>query len=113
MTLAGDDVLIGGQLPQSHGASCMELLGGNAHFAAQAKLAAVGKPGGSVDVDCGTVHTGSKGSFLRRSGQRRCLYQRFHPVHRRRRIWPGLRNGHFHPKAPCPWAYGPAGAVRI
>ena len=29
-----DDVFIGGQLPQAHGTTGMELLGGDAHFAA-------------------------------------------------------------------------------
>ena len=38
----------------------MELLGGNAHLAAQAELAAVGEAGGGVHVHRGAVHTGGK-----------------------------------------------------
>ena len=56
--------MIGGQLPQAHRASGMELLGGNAHFAPQPKFTAIGKPGGGVDIHRRTVYTGCE--FLRR-----------------------------------------------
>ena len=46
MTVAVDDIFIGGQLPQTHGATGVELLGGDAHFAAQAELSA-----GETDFD--------------------------------------------------------------
>ena len=39
----------------------MELLGGDAHLAAQTELAAVGKAGGGVDVHGGAVHPVNKG----------------------------------------------------
>ena len=60
MALACDDVLVGGQLTQSHGTASVELLGGDAHFTAQAELAAVGEPGGGVDVDGGAVYAGDE-----------------------------------------------------
>ena len=56
LTGAVDDVFIGAQLLQAHGAPGVELLGGDAHFAAQAELSAVGEPGGGVDINCGAVH---------------------------------------------------------
>ena len=39
---------------------------------------------------------------LRPVRQRRRLCERLHSLYRRRRIRPGLRNGHFHPEAPRP-----------
>ena len=39
----------------------MELLGGDAHFTAQTEFAAIGEPGGGVDVDRGAVHAGGEG----------------------------------------------------
>src|SRR5690606_40303034 len=41
----------GGQGLQSHGAPGVELLGADPHLGAEAELAAVGEPGGGVDVD--------------------------------------------------------------
>ena len=70
MSVAGDDVLVGGQLLQTHGASGVELLGGDAHLAAQTELAAVGKPGGGVDVDGGAVHAGDEGGLGQRCAAR-------------------------------------------
>ena len=58
-----DDVFIGGQFPQTHGAPGMELLGGNAHFTAQTELAAVGKPGRGIDVHRRAVHAGGEDGF--------------------------------------------------
>jgi len=55
LTVSPDDVLVRRQLLQAHGASGVELLGGDAHLAAQAELAAVGEAGGAVQVDCGAV----------------------------------------------------------
>ena len=56
LAAAVDDVLVATQLFQPHGATGMELLGGNAHLAPQPELPAIGKAGGAVDVDCRTVH---------------------------------------------------------
>ena len=61
MAVSGNNILVSGQLPQTHGAPGVELLGGDAHFAAQAELTAIGEPGGGVDIDRGAVHTGGKG----------------------------------------------------
>ena len=56
LTGAVDDVFIGAKLLQTHGAPGVELLGGDAHFAAQTEFSAVGEPGGGVDINCGAVH---------------------------------------------------------
>ena len=65
LAAAVDDVLVGTQLSQPHGAAGVQLLGADAHFAAQTKLAAVGKAGAGVHVDRCAVHTGRE--------PRRCL----------------------------------------
>ena len=41
------------------------------------------------------------------------LRQRLHPLHRRRRVRPRLRDGHFHAEAPRPRAHGPRRAVYL
>ena len=69
--LAGavDDIFVAAQLGQAHGAAGMQLLGADAHFAPQAKLSAIGKAGGGVDIHGGAVHTGDKavcGGIVRR-----------------------------------------------
>src|SRR5699024_11931758 len=51
LAVAPDDVFVGAQLGQAHGAAGVQLLGGDAHFAPQAELAPVGEAGGAVDVD--------------------------------------------------------------
>ncbi|MBP1758522.1 MAG: hypothetical protein H6Q61_771 [Firmicutes bacterium] len=56
LSVASHHILIAGQLPQTHGTSGVELLCGNAHFTAKSELPAVGKPGGGVQIDGGTVH---------------------------------------------------------
>ena len=56
MAVAMDDVFVGGQLPQTHGAPGVEPLGGDAHFTAQTELSPVSEPGGGVDIHGGTVH---------------------------------------------------------
>ena len=60
LAVAADDVLVAAQLGQPHGAPGVELLGGNAHLAAKAKLAAIRKAGRAVDIDRGAVHRGGK-----------------------------------------------------
>ena len=65
LAAAVDYVLVGTQLSQPHGAAGVQLLGADAHFAAQTKLAAVGKAGAGVHVDRCAVHTGRE--------PRRCL----------------------------------------
>src|SRR5699024_4948479 len=57
---AGDDIFIGAQLLQPHGSPGVELLGGDAHFAAQTELPAVGEPGGGVPVHRRAVHQGEE-----------------------------------------------------
>ena len=47
LSIAVDDIFVAAQLGQSHGAAGVELLGGNAHFAPKAKLAAIRKAGGA------------------------------------------------------------------
>ena len=70
----------------------MELLGRNAHFAAEAKLAAIGEPGGTVDIDCSAVHgagevgggsivCGDDGFAVAGGVGGDVLYGRFHIVH--------------------------------
>src|SRR5699024_6246773 len=56
LAVAPDDVLVGAQLGQAHGAAGVQLLGGDAHLAPQAELAPVGEAGGAVDVDRRAVH---------------------------------------------------------
>ena len=56
LAVAPDDVFVGTQLGQAHGAAGVQLLGGDAHFAPQAELAPVGETGGAVDVDRRAVH---------------------------------------------------------
>jgi glutamate-5-semialdehyde dehydrogenase len=46
----------------------------------------------------------------RPGGQRRRLLERLHPVHRRRGVRPGVRDGHLHPEAPRPGPHGAGGA---
>jgi hypothetical protein len=60
MSVAADDVFIGGKLLKSHRTAGVKLLGGYTHFTAQAELAAVGKAGGSVDIYSCTVNCRSK-----------------------------------------------------
>ena len=36
-----------------------------------------------------------------------------HPLHRWRRVWPWLRDGHFHPEAPRPGPHGAGRAVQL
>ena len=60
LAVAVDDVLVAAQLGQPHGAPGVELLGGNAHLTAKAKLAAIRKAGRAVDIDRGAVHRGGK-----------------------------------------------------
>ena len=56
MSVTVDDIFVGGQFPQTHGASCMELLGGDTHFAAKSKFAAVRKSCGSIMIYRRTVY---------------------------------------------------------
>ena len=51
--------------------------------------------------------------FTSLCGQRRRVCQRLHPLYRWRRVWPGVRNGHQHPKAACPRPHGPGRAVQL
>ena len=67
-----DDVFVGGQLLQPHGAAGVQLLGGDAHLAAEAELAAVGEAGGGVDVDRRAVHSGDEARLRRPVRGRRC-----------------------------------------
>ena len=46
-------------------------------------------------------------------GQRCRLRQLLHPLHRRRRVRPRLRDGHLHPEAPRPRPHGPRRAVQL
>ena len=55
LSVSTDDVFVRGQRVETHGASGVELLRGDAHLAAKTKLPAVGEAGGGVDVDCGGV----------------------------------------------------------
>ena len=60
MAVAMDHIFVGGQFPQTHRATGVELLGRDAHFTAQAEFSAVGEPGGGIDIDGCTVHTGGE-----------------------------------------------------
>ena len=53
---APDDVFVGAQLLQAHGAPGVQFLGGDAHLAAQPELSPVGETGGGIDVDGGGIH---------------------------------------------------------
>ena len=57
LSVAADDIFIGAQLVEPHGAAGVELLRGDAHLAAEAELTPVGKAGGDVDVRCRAVRT--------------------------------------------------------
>ena len=46
-----NEVLVGRQRVQTHGAACVQLLGGDTDLSAKAKLTAVGEAGGGVHVD--------------------------------------------------------------
>ena len=50
-----DHIPIAAQFLQSHGTAGMKLLSGNSHFTAEPELAAVGKAGGNIHIDCRTV----------------------------------------------------------
>ncbi len=56
---------------------------------------------------------GGAGALRRRSGQRGGLRQRLHPLHRRRRVRPRLRDGHLHPAAARPRPHGAGGADHL
>ena len=55
LTVAEDQILGCGQLPQSHGAAGVQLLGADADLGTEAELLAVGEPGGHVHHDRGGV----------------------------------------------------------
>ena len=55
LPLALDQVLVGGQGLESHGAAGVEFLGGDADLAAEAEDAAVGEARGGVDIDTSRV----------------------------------------------------------
>ena len=55
--MAVDHVFISCELFEPHGASGVELLGGDAHFAAQSEFSAVGETGGGVHIYSGTVYS--------------------------------------------------------
>src|SRR4051812_16541588 len=48
LAVPSDDVLAGGELLEGHGASCVELLGGDADLGAEAEALAVDPAGGGV-----------------------------------------------------------------
>ena len=52
-------------------------------------------------------------NFTAAGGQRGGLRQRLHPLHRRRRVRPRLRDGHLHPEAPRPRPHGARRAVYL
>ena len=52
LAAAVDQVLKGSELCETHGASCVELLGGDAYLCAEAELSAVCEAGGGIDVYC-------------------------------------------------------------
>ena len=56
LAAAVHNIFIRAQLGQAHGAAGVELLGADAHLAAKAELAAVGKAGAGVHVDRRAVH---------------------------------------------------------
>lgn len=58
---AGDDVFVGGDFGERHGAASVELLGGDAYFGSETELPAVGEGGGNVGVDaCGIDFAGEE-----------------------------------------------------
>ena len=56
---------------------------------------------------------GARGAVRQRDGQRGGVCERVHPVHRRRRVRPGLRDGHLHPEAPRPGSHGTGRAEHL
>ena len=56
LAAAADDIFIGVELLQAHGTPGVQLLGGNAHLAAQAEFSPVGEAGGDIDIDRRGVH---------------------------------------------------------
>ena len=57
-------IFIGRKLAQTHRSSCVKFLCGNAHFAAEAKLAAVCKTCRSIYVNGGTVYRSRKSAMF-------------------------------------------------
>ena len=57
LPISVDDVLVAAKLFQPHRAAGVQLLGGDAHLAAQPELSAIGKAGGTVHIHGGTVHS--------------------------------------------------------
>ena len=51
---AGDDVFVGGEFFEAHGAAGVEFVGRDADFGAHAEFAAVGEAGRGVGVDAGS-----------------------------------------------------------
>lgn len=60
MTVTGYNILVGVHFTQTHWASCMHTLCGDAYFTAQTEFAAVGESGGGVYINCGAVHIGGE-----------------------------------------------------
>ena len=52
-----DNVLVAAKFLQPHGTPGVQLLGGDAHLAAQPELSAIGEAGGTVHIHGGTVHS--------------------------------------------------------
>ena len=60
-----------------------------------------------------TEDPGRGGGVRQRHRQRRRVRQRLHPLHRRRGVRAGLRDGHLHPEAPRPGTHGAGRAEHL
>ena len=60
MSISSDYIFIAAKLLQTHRASGVELLRGDANLAAQAELTAVGESGAGIDINSGAVHQSDK-----------------------------------------------------
>ena len=56
LTVSVDLVFIGGQLLQTHGASCVQLLCADADLGTKSKFKSIRKACGCIDIDTGSIH---------------------------------------------------------
>ena len=56
LAISTDNVLVGVELLQTHGATGVEFLGGNPHLAAKTEFPSVGEAGRDIDIDRGGIN---------------------------------------------------------
>ena len=58
LSIPFDEPLVGADFFQSHGATCVEFLGGDANLCSEAELGSVSEGGGDVVIDTGGIDLG-------------------------------------------------------